>query len=190
MRACNHADNLACGFFKLRPYAMPDDNLLADRILLGKVLLGQRFVDQSHARRTARVLVGKLPPAKNRNLEQLVVVGRRAHPSRARGPFLGIHRLSDDREGESELALNRQAAGKRRILHPGNRVQPLPSIMRKLRHPGGLFKARAGQRHLHGDDVVRINSRIHGVQRKECPDQQRRTDQQHQRQRHLADHQQ
>ena len=174
--------DLAGAFFKIRPDPVPDDDLLPDGVLTGKELFGQGFVDEGDQRRAGGVLVSELAAADHGNPEQLVVVGRGAHPpgsGRSLGGSTGCPTMV---KGKPELALDGQAAGKGRVLDPGNGIQALPSVMGELGHAGGLFEAGAGQRHLHGDHVVRVKAGVHRVQGDEGADEQGRADQQDHRQ--------
>ena len=185
----DHADNLPRGLFKLRPHRMPDHDLLADRIFLGEELLGQRFVDEGDTRRSGRVLIGEFAAAQDGDSEQLVVVGRGAHPSRLPADPWTDRPAVHDGERETELTLDGEAAGKGRFFDAGNGVEPLSAVVRELGHSGRLFEARAGQRHLHGDDVVGVEAGIDGVQGDEGADQQRGTNEQDDGQRDFADDQ-
>ena len=174
VRVAHHADNRPRRLFERRPHASADVDLLADRVFFWEVLFLKSFIDQHHTRRRGRVVLVEFAPPQNRNLEQFVVVRRCVHPSRARFAFCRVHRPPDDGERQSELAFDRQAAGGRRILHAGNRIQPFAPFLRKLRHAGRLLVAIARQRHLQREHIVRIESRIHTAQRNKRPDQQRR----------------
>ena len=189
MRVAHHADDLARGLFKVGTNSVANDDLLADGIFVGEELLRQGLVDERHAGRAGGVLVGELAAADYGNAEELVVIGRGAHPARSRRPLGRIDRFADDGEGQAELALDGEAAGEGGILHAGDGVEALAAIVGELRHAGCLLIARSGQGHFHGDDVVRIKAGVDGVQRDKGADQQRRADEQHNRDQYFDDHQ-
>ena len=123
-------------------------------------------------------------------MEDVEVAGRGVHPASAAGVRIFAQRAADDVEGQTEAAFERQAAGGRGGFDTGNGVDAFAAIASELRDSRGLLKAIAGERHLHGEHVVRVEAGIDVAQRNEGADEQRSADEQHQRERDFADDEQ
>ncbi len=188
-RVAHDADDLPGWFLILRPNTLADDDLLADGVFLRPILLRHGLVNQHHARCAGSVAVSEVAAAQDRNPEKIEIPGRRAYPS-ADVPQWVVHWLPDDAEVASPRWSPWASSNRSRVFNSRNRVEPLAAIADQLRHPGGLLKAVAGQRHFQCQHVVRVKAVVYLVQRQKCPDQKRGADQQHHGQRDLADHQQ
>ena len=71
----------------------------------------------------------------------------------------------------------------------GNGVDPLGAVVDHLGDTAGLLKAVAADRHGHREHVVSVESGIDRLQLHECTNEQRRSDDQHKSESHLADDQ-
>ena len=69
------ADDLPCGFVKLRPHSLADDDLLAEGIFLRPLFLCHAFVDQYDAWCAGYITVGEVASPQNRYFENFVVAG-------------------------------------------------------------------------------------------------------------------
>ena len=105
------ADDLAGGFFELRPDAFADDDLLADGVFLWPVLFGHGLIDEDDAGGGAGVAVGEVAAAQDGDAEDVEVSGRCAHPAGAAGLLIFAKGTADDDEGKSVAAFEREAAG-------------------------------------------------------------------------------
>ena len=183
------ADDLAGGLFKLRADAFADDDLLADGILFGPVLLGHGLIDDDDAGAAPVILIGEVAAAENGNFEDGEIAGRSAHPAGAAGVGIFAGRAADDVEGQAEAAFERQAAGGGGDFDAGNGVEALAAIADELGDAGGLLKALAGERHFQGEDVVRIEAGIDVAQGDEGADEQRGADEENEGEGDFADDQ-
>ena len=78
--------------------------------------------------------------------------------------------------GKAAPRLEGQEIRRSGVRDPRDRPHPLHGVAHDVRHAGGLLIFLTRQKHLHGQHVVGIESRIDGIQRDESSDQQRRAD--------------
>ena len=77
--------------------------------------------------------------------------------------------------------------GKRRGFHPGQRLDAPGRFRIQIRHRFAARIFRHRQRHLHGEDVVRIETGIDVLQTREALHEQPGADEEDERQRHFRD---
>ena len=73
VNVADDTDDLAGGFLKLRTDAFADDDLLADGIVFGPVLLGHRLLMMTTPAAPAKSRSVKSRPAQDRNLENVEI---------------------------------------------------------------------------------------------------------------------
>ena len=103
---------------------------------------------------------------------------------------LHVDRTPDDLEPRAIFDIDGPPKARGRKFHSRESIEPVASIPQELSQAGRILVAWAVERHLHGQNIVRIEAGTHLVEGDEGADEKRRADQQHQGQRDFADHQQ
>ena len=101
-----------------------------------------------------------------------------------------IQRAAVDDEGKVDSALDRQGDSGGGELHSGKRFDALQHLTDHVLALGRGIVLAAGQRGLHGENVVRVEAGLRGTQSEEGADHKRRASEQDDGQRHFADDQQ
>ena len=164
---------------------------LAERVLARPQLRRERLVHDDDSRLVARVVLVEEPARDERDPHRLEVAA--SHDAdvgvdeglagRGRAP---LHR---DRAPRHHLA-QRQRRDAARGAHAGQRREALPELPVGLEHGGGLGVARTAHRELEGQHALRVEAGRHPLDAREAAHEQARADEQDDRERDLAGHEQ
>ncbi len=162
---------------------------MAERVLILEEAAREGLVDHDHGRRRGIVTIAEYASALAWHLETIEetrghIIPRSAAVRRTLG-----ERTTFDDEAEPQAAIERQVGTGGRRFHAGNRVYSFQHLIRHPGNAGGLLVSCAGERGLHGEDVVCIEPRRHATQSCECADEQASADQQHHGKSQLGNHQ-
>ena len=138
--------------------------------------------------RVRGVVFSKVASAQNGDPEQAQVTRRDAHPLASAAVF--IDRTPDDLEGRAIFDIDGPPKAGGRKFHSREGIEPVAAIPQELSHAGCVLVALAVERHLHGENIVRIEAGTHLVEGDEGANEKRRADEQDQGQRDFADDQQ
>ena len=187
MHVLSNADDLALRLFELGSVSFPEQNALPDRIAFRPKLPGQSLINDCDAGSRGVVPMAEDAAADNRNFENVELVWRHSDPA---APVVAAAGWcpANNVEWHAESTFQRQSVTGARAQHGRQSLDPLNGILDEPVHTRRLLEARFGQLHSHGEDVMRIEAGIYRAQGHKAADQQCRADQQHQRERHLADH--
>ena len=139
--------------------------------------------------RAGDVAIRERAAADDRNLERLEVSRRHRQPTAASVKRAVRQRTAHHDERQSVPSFERHAARRRGGDHSGNAAQPLHPVPHQLVHRRGLRVLRPVERHPHRQHIFGVEARLHGRERHRSANQERRTDQQHHRERNFGDHQ-
>jgi hypothetical protein len=95
--------------------------------------------------------------------------------------FLGQRAALNDHGSGQNLRIKRKRRGGRERLHSGQALHAPLGVAHQLGDGGCLLEARFGERHLHGEDVMPVETGMDSPQRHERPQEQSRSRQQNKR---------
>ena len=183
-------DNLPRAALVYRVWVVTQQNLLPDRVFVRKEAMRKRFVHDNRPRRGLCIVIIKIAPLFQRNLEgaekarnDFVVAGTRPLVRRR-------FRVSQDREGVPLGEPCRKTGDGTNGFDARQRSNPFQQLFVKCIHRRrGLFHIPAGhtmhvlaafrQLNAHGQEVARVESGIHALHAQDGVDQQARADEQH-----------
>src|SRR5271156_5875025 len=179
-RVADDADDLTRGLFEFRAEPVADGNARADGVAFGPKVPGHGLADDHHAIGSGLIALVEGPAADQRNSKNLKVLRRNVAPLHVAVIRTVGRRHSFNGERQIDTAGDRQAAGTGNGFDARQSLDAAFRFTHGLRHAGGGRESRAGERHLHGQHIVRIEAGLHGAQRHESADKQRRANQQNQ----------
>src|SRR6185369_12745214 len=180
------ADNLTRLLFKA------DREALAQRVLIWPVLLGQRVINNDHARSILAVEVGELPSSQQTNLQRLKEIGSHDRVIRI-GSFTSRPGSAlDEHVGAFLGARQRQTEDGSRGSYPGRVIETIKHLLKESRllHLVCVFRwGQRRQRDFHGQRLRWIEAGINISQAHEALGQKRRADHQDHGQRNFRHNQ-
>src|SRR6266581_3076640 len=128
--------------------------------------------------RVGDVVLSEVASTQNGDSEQAQVTRRNAHPLASAAAL--FDRASDDLEARAIFDIDGPPKAGGRKFHSRESIEPVAAIPQELSQAGCVLVAWTVERHLQGQNVVRIEARAHLVEGDEGANEKRRADQQHQ----------
>src|SRR5438552_18229985 len=149
--------------------------VLAKRLLIGKLLAGERFVDYRHPRAALRVLRGEEPAFDEADAHRLQIVGTRDVQHRLRLFAWFGHRTSDDGERSVGCLSERYPVRERRRLDAGQSRDAPIQIVKEVEY-FAAFILLCIERELHRQQIQRLEPGVRVEDAYETLDLQPRAD--------------
>jgi hypothetical protein len=181
------ANDLARPFFEFGAEAVARRDARAEFISLRPIFFGHRFVDDDHVIGNHLVALVEFAAAEERDAKHAEILRRNIAPLNVAVEIAVRWGHAFDRERQINASVHGQAACEADRFDAGNRANATLDFLRGRRHRRSLRKAIAGERHLHGENVVRVEAGLYFAKAQVSPDQQRGADQKHQGESHFRD---
>ncbi len=149
---------------------VPVLDVLSYGIFVGPEFPGEGLIDEIYSGRVGDVVFREVASTQNRDPEQVQVTRRDAHPLASAAVL--IDRTPDDLEPRGIFDVDGPPKACGRKFHSRQGIEPVASIPQELSHAGRILVAWAVERHLHGQNIVRIEARTHLVERDEGANEQ------------------
>ena len=151
-------------------------DMLANGVLVGKELPNEGLIDENNMRRVRVVVFGKVVSPQDGYSEQAQIARRNTHPFAAAAIF--FDRTSDDVETSGAiLYIDRAPKSGCGKFHAGQGIEPLAALSQEASDARRILEGWPIERHLHGQNIVRIEAWINAVECNVASDKQRRPDQ-------------
>ena len=182
------SDDLARGFLELGAESFADIHGFADGIAIGPIFPRERLIDDQYPLGLSGIAFVEGTAAQERDVQGREIMRGHETPLfiAVEGVAL-VERPAIDDEGKVDAAFDGQADSGGGGLHSGKRLDALDHLAHHVLGLGRGIVLAAGQRGLHGDDIMRIEAGLRGSQSKESADHERRASEQDDSQRHFTD---